>query len=472
MLNTNDKQMKIVFISLILLFFYNHSHAQLDLPDIGASVSAKAHIFELNKDLFAQDEALRLIPASLTKVITTATALELLGPDYHFETKFYYAGNIINHKLIGNLVIESYGDPTLGSGYFDQTDPDLLFHRIKEAFVDLGIASVEGNIVIVADKINYPAQRLWEDMGNYYGGSPKGFNWRDNTIIVTLQSGEEGTPCSLISTEPDFDSYQLDCRVVAADHNNDSAYVFGISEVQQWWIEGSIPARRSSFNIKAAMPDPETVFKNSLKAFLKNQGVSFKSRNTVKQISPSDQRLLFTHRSPSLAEIIKVTNHKSNNLFADQLLLALAREKRGKVNWDNGNAVVYEFWHDKIDFDKEFRLRDGSGLSPKNLVSAKGMVQLLTWMKENSYYFETFTLSLAKGGESGTLKSVFKHPDLKDRIIGKSGSMEGVLGYCGYFQTASGKNAAFCIIANNYLAPTKQIRTAMDKMITWQVLHN
>jgi D-alanyl-D-alanine carboxypeptidase/D-alanyl-D-alanine-endopeptidase (penicillin-binding protein 4) len=465
-------QMKIVFTSLILLFFYNHSNAQLDLPDIGASVCAKAHFFELNKDLFTQDEELLLIPASLTKVITTATALELLGPDYQFETKFYYTGNIINHKLIGNLIVESSGDPTLGSIYFEQTDPDSLFCCIKEVLIDFGITSVEGNVIIAADKISYPAPRLWEDMGNYYGGSPKGFNWRDNTINITLQSGEIGTECSVLSTEPDFDSYQLDCRVMAANHNNDSAYVFGISEINQWWIEGSIPAWRSSFNIKAAMPDPKVVFKKSLKAYLKKHGISFKYRTAVKQTSSSARRLLFTHCSPSLAEIIKVTNHKSNNLFADQLLLALAKEKGGKVNWDNGNAVVYEFWHDKIDFDTEFRLKDGSGLSPKNLVSAKGMVQLLVWMKENSHDFETFALSLAKGGESGTLKYVFKHPDLKGRIIGKSGSMEGVLGYCGYLKTSSGKNAAFCMIANNYLVPTKQIRSAMDKMITEQVLHN
>ena len=74
-------------------------------------------------------------------------------------------------------------------------------------------------------------------------------------------------------------------------------------------------------------------------------------------------------------------------------------------SWDMGVSVVKDFWNERIDFENNFRIKDGSGLTPKNLIATQGMVDLLTWMKNNSEYFDVFKASLAIGGESGTLKS-------------------------------------------------------------------
>ncbi len=56
-----------------------------------------------------------LAPASVMKVITTASALEILGTDFQFETQLAYTGKIENGILKGDLVIVGGGDPTLGS---------------------------------------------------------------------------------------------------------------------------------------------------------------------------------------------------------------------------------------------------------------------------------------------------------------------------------------------------------------------
>lgn len=460
--------MRMSLTALITLLTFTYSLAQFQLSDKGAVVSFKVMEMSTGETIGSHNEELRLTPASLTKVVTTATALELLSPDFTFKTGFYYLGKIKKGRLLGDLLILSNGDPALGSKYFDQNKPETIYGRLAEELRMAEIKFIEGSVLIVSDTISYSAPRLWEDMGNYYGASPQGFNWADNTTELTLRSSEAGSMAQVVSIEPNIAPYTIRCQAMAANHNNDSAYVYGVKDIKEWWIEGSIPQNRSKFKIRAALPDPAQTFKNGLEAFLKNEGITF-GHNTPLPAT-TEKTTLFIHNSPPLSEIIRNINHLSNNLFADQLLLTLGKEFKGTSSWDKGNRVITEFWSGKIDFQDNIRLYDGSGLSPKNLISANGMVQLLTWMQQNSSNYEVFAQSLAKGGETGTLRTVFKNPEIKGKIIGKSGSMGGVLGYCGYLSTLAGKDAAFCVIANNYLVPAKQIRQQMDELLTNLIL--
>ncbi len=406
-------------------------------------------------------------PASLLKVVTTATALEVLGPDYTFKTRIGYNGVIKNGILYGDIVVIAGNDPTLGSQYFDETGTSMLFKNIESILLQNNIQSVAGGIQVqqLNEDVAYPGSRLWEDMGNYYGGIPHVLNYRDNTIEITLKSREIGTTCEIIQAKPDNVAYQFESKVLAASHKKDSAYVYGIKNIYHWWIEGSIPANKNAFKIKAAMPDPSVYFVDDLKDYLQLNGIDFATTNEQVNVEDTGFNLLYEIESPPLSQIIEVTNHESNNLFADQLFLALGEYYFGNLSWDNGVKALNQFWEGKIDFSNNFSLKDGSGLSPKNKVTAKGMVSVLDWMKKNSQHFEVFQESLAIGGMSGTLKYTFMNPAIQGKIFGKSGSMEGVLGYCGYYQSSSGL-MPFCIVANNYIIPTKQVRNYIDKYLT------
>ncbi len=461
--------MKFLVLIFYSLFFSIILNAQYEVGDNGASVSIQINDIDSKNEIVSYNSSRRLIPASLTKIITTSAALQLLGPDYTYKTKFTCKGNIIKGRLNGNLIIDAGGDPTLGSKYFDTTNPDSLFHHILLWLHENRIREISGKVIIRSSAINYSSPRLWEDIGNYYGAYPHEFNWRDNTVNVTLSSSETGSVCNIISLEPSIEPYKLECRVVSANHNKDSAYVYGLPEMDEWWIEGSIPSNRSAFKIKAAMPDPQMTFIKELTQYLEINDIKI-GKETITIHSSEDNRATYIFESPKLSEIIKVVNHKSNNLFADMILLTLAKEFCNQYSWDLGVQVVKDFWNDRIDFKNNFRIKDGSGLTPKNLITTRGMVELLSWMKDNSEYFDVFKASLAIGGESGTLKSVFKHNDLKNRVFGKSGSMEGVLGYCGYFIGKQGNYNAFCYIANNYIIETKLVRKQMDSTLTQLIL--
>ncbi len=461
--------MKIYIVILLSLYNSLLIYSQYNIEDNGASVSLKIKAINTNTDVINYHSHQRLIPASLTKIITTSTALQLLGPDYCYKTRFICKGDLFNGQLNGDLIVEPGGDPTLGSKYFKDTNPEVLFSKIQQWLQGNGILKIKGKILIKSLALPYSSPRLWEDIGNYYGAYPQEFNWRDNTVNVILSSKETGRLCDVVSIQPDISPYKMDCKVIAANHNKDSAYVYGLPEIEDWWIEGSIPSNRTGFKIKAAMPDPKSTFINELTNYLETNDISI-NHETISDNSLKNDLCVYTYISPKFSEIIKIVNHKSNNLFADMILLTLAKEFKNIYSWDLGVQVVKDFWDDKIDFKNNFRIKDGSGLTPKNLITTKGMVDLLSWMKNHSLYFDVFKSSLAIGGKTGTLKSVFKNNDLKNRVFGKSGSMEGVLGYCGYFIGNHGKYSAFCYIANNYLIETKLVREQMDKTLTQLIL--
>ncbi len=126
------------------------------------------------------------IPASVMKLVTTAAALELLGPEYRFHTRIGYTGSLNKNTglLNGDIVITGGGDPSLGSEYFKEHYHDFLKNWITE-IMNLGIKSVDGRVLTDDSRYDYqpvPAKWLWEDAGNYYGAGAYGLSVFDNTF--------------------------------------------------------------------------------------------------------------------------------------------------------------------------------------------------------------------------------------------------------------------------------------------------
>ncbi len=427
-----------------------------------------------SKDIIAAvNESYRMTPASLSKIFTSSAALIQLGADYRFKTQIgISSSNIVKGILNGDIIITGGGDPTLGSKYFTTTHPDSIFKRILTSIKSKGITSVSGELIIVSDYFSlprYPSLRLWEDMSNYYGAPPAGLSLMDNTFTVTLKSPPQlGALCKIISVNPNC-NIEIDCRVKASPSQKDSAYIYGIPGLEEWYIDGAIPAGRKEFRVKGAMPFPEKVFGRLLMNYLNKNGISvdklsFKSSGKVGDIIDVGEIT-----SPPLSSIIKVLNKRSVNLFADHLFLAMAKEN-GTADWDNARRVVSEFWDSKIGAN-EIYLHDGSGLSPFNYCSPVDMVNVLMFMSEHESG-DTFEESLSISGVDGTLKRIWDSKETKGSVKGKSGYMNGVLGYAGYITTKSDKKLTFCIIVNRFTRPVADVRNLIETEITKIILEN
>ncbi|TRX65883.1 D-alanyl-D-alanine carboxypeptidase/D-alanyl-D-alanine-endopeptidase [Carboxylicivirga sp. M1479] len=438
----------------------------LDITKHG-SLSAMFVNVSNNNVILGHQAQQRMTPASLTKVFTTGAAINVLHDDYRFTTQFYLQQH--NDKL--HLLVVGGGDPTLGSVRFNSTVPNAIFQPVLAALKKSGVKGLQS---ITVDNSYYsgiklPSKRLWEDMANYYGAVPNGLSYRENTFHLSMQSPKGvDQPVEIISVEPSINK-PIVCKVRTAANNKDSAYIYGHSEMSQWYVSGSIPQDRERFSIKGALPNPELTLANELQEFLNANGVKVVSVESQKGVAQSN-KLLYKHQSPSLAEIISVINKKSHNLMADHLLFELGRGQVGKADWDSGALSLNNYWNGIIpDFTGEFF--DGSGLSPFNAFSAKDMVMALKAM-DNSEYSHAFKQSLSIAGTDGTLRSILKEEAFQGKVIGKSGSMNGVLAYCGYLTCNSGQTLAFCIMANRFTEPFKELRQNMENLMKEIILQN
>ncbi|HDR52849.1 MAG TPA: D-alanyl-D-alanine carboxypeptidase/D-alanyl-D-alanine-endopeptidase, partial [Mariniphaga anaerophila] len=177
--------MKVRFFLVFFFIFLNSSlmaqtgfekqmHHFLTHPDYkNASVGILVSELETGNTVFKLNADKLLIPASVMKVLTSATALEILGPDYRFQTRLGYAGIIENGTLKGDLIIIGGGDPALGSEYFsDQYFAPHFMETWAEKIRAAGIRRVDGRLILdtsLYDSEKIPPTWVWEDMGNYYG---------------------------------------------------------------------------------------------------------------------------------------------------------------------------------------------------------------------------------------------------------------------------------------------------------------
>lgn len=94
-------------------------------------------------------------PASVMKVVTSTTALEVLGADTRLETKVVHDGKIDSEgKLHGNIYIIGGGDPTLGSDGIKREQTAFMSEWVSK-IKSSGIKKVEGDIIVIDNLFGY-----------------------------------------------------------------------------------------------------------------------------------------------------------------------------------------------------------------------------------------------------------------------------------------------------------------------------
>ncbi len=406
-------------------------------------------------------------PASVMKLFSTAFALEILGPDYQAKTMFYIDGEIKDSVLHGNIWVKGGGDPSIGSRFLDKKNS--AFQNFLKELKTNGIHTVLGNIIADASDFGYhgvPDDWSWVDMGNYYGAGPSGLTIMDNMMSFHFKTGDSpGEPTEIISIQPEMKDLIIHNHVMSSNKRGDNAYIYGSPFSNYRFVTGELPVNKNDFIVKGSIPDPEYQFGKELKTFLSHHHILVQGEvKTIRQHPNiekdyASKKLIYLHRGTPLSEIIKTTNHKSNNLFAEHLICLVAYEKTGKGTTENGIKLMTEFWSKHL--DQHFYFTDGSGLSRSNAVSADNLTDLLLFMsqsKNKDIFFESLPIT----GKTGTLKYMCKNQTCFGRVHAKSGSMKRIRSYSGYIHTISGNKYAFAIIVNNASCSSSQVRKKIE----------
>jgi serine-type D-Ala-D-Ala carboxypeptidase/endopeptidase (penicillin-binding protein 4) len=401
-----------------------------------------------------------LAPASNQKLIVSAAALELLGEDFQFQTRLAYDGTIQQGTLNGNLYVVGSGDPSFGSWRYEGSRPEDVMDSLHAMLQRAGISRIDGDVLIDDHHFSLepvPRGWVWEDLGNYYGAGARGLNWHENQYDLDLLPGtNEGDSVRFLGFHPALrgDTILNGLRTGPSGSGDESnIYLSPLSTLG--YTTGTIPAGHALLTISGSIPDPEQQFGQELLAQCAtwNISVSGKVYSNLDFLRshrpfPSFNQILGSIPSPSLDSLVYWFLKKSINLYGEALVKAMALQSSGVGNTDTGIAVVRSFWAKRGIDPAAFHIMDGSGLSPQNRVTPYGLVQVLEYVKGQTW-----------------AKAFYESLPLINGITMKSGSIGGARAYSGYVGGKDGRRYTFSFIVNNYDGSGTDMQHKMWKVL-------
>ena len=415
-----------------------------------------------------------LVPASITKLITTATSLELFDPNHRFTTSLHYNGNIDSKTKIlhGNIVIKGGGDPALGSHRYEKLYGNFM-NKWANEIKALGIDSINGKVIADASYFNeqmIPSTWIWGDLGNYYGAGPSGLSIHENMCMVQFVSGKNKGDSTVIScVKPFVPDLEIENLVKSGDTFKDESNFYGGPYQYNKMVKGTIPLNKKDFVVKSSIPDPAFLASYELTTELNNIGIKIADSSSTSRLEKDNSSYVSEHlissiQSPQITELIQQVNYHSINLYAEHLLNHIGVKKFNSGDVESGAAAELEFWKSKgIDVNGMY-LNDGSGLSRFNGFTSKQLVKILLHMKQ-SKNSELFYQSLPIAGKSGTVRSVGVGSALEGNARIKSGYMTRVRSYAGYLKTKSNRTVGFVIMVNNFNCSAQVMKNKMEKLM-------
>lgn len=393
------------------------------------------------KIISSYNENMPLVPASTTKLLTTETALNLLGENYRWMTQLEYSGQVDeNGVLNGNLYIVGSGDPSLGTNKAGALSYREIITDFMSGLTREGIKKVNGDIIIQTALFKGNISRLpenvvWLENNNYYlpVGTTREINPANEKLIVKKNT---------LSADKKF--------FYVSPYANQMVYA------EKYDGNGTLTTK---------LPDAPAYLANSFRTTLVKSGIAVTGKVTPKMTDaePENRKLVSAYKSPTLTDIVYYTNQHSDNSLAEALLRTVGFFRKGDQTSESGKVVVKDHLKD-VAFDAEgLNYMDGSGLSRSNTVTPIAQVKYLTSLMNQKYY-QTYLTSLPIGGQSGTLKRMFNEAG-NGQVFAKTGTLNKVKTLAGYIKTNSGRTLVFSLLVNNYAGSVDMVKKRMEKIL-------
>lgn len=392
--------------------------------------------------VFNVDGARKMVPASITKLVTAAAILHTFKPDHQFKTHILHDGQIADGVLNGNLYLRGGGDPAFVS--------EKMWMLVND-FLRSGIKKVNGNIVAdetFFDDEKFDQGRESERNDRAYDAPLSGlsFNWNSTTIYV--RPAESKGEKAHVFIDPENDYVVLTNKVTTSDRGTDLSAEKEYRDGHEYvTVSGKIGKDTQEKHIYKNITEPALYAGYNLKGFLKQRGVDV-SGKVVKGKTPDNATVASEVLSDRLYQIAASMNKFSNNFVAEMLAKGLAAEltqKQGTM--DVAVRKINEFLKSEVGM-KDYELVNVSGFTRKNKLSAKQFVDLLSWVHSEFSIAPEFIHSLPVAGVDGTLEKRFKGMAGERKVRAKTGLLNGVVALSGFAAKKTGDEVIFAFIFN------------------------
>lgn len=393
--------------------------------------------------LFSHNGRKRFVPASVTKVFTTACAMDNFGADYRYRTKLKAYGAISGGRLNGNLVLEPSQDPTLKT---------VELRDLLSTIGAKGIKTVEGKLdtaVIPGGGDRFVTSWLAEDWGQDWMPPSSDLVLDDN---LARRDPARGYPLVTVTAGPETNT--LVSSLLRSPFGPSWVCFNPAKQVMEFWHpDGPLSGGQLVGN-------PEQYNTAAARSMVRAAGTKMNGKD-IRSVMTDVPAVLGEHTSRPLAEIIKKCLKESDNLYAQQLLRTIGTQPPinktvEKATLEDRGLARLHNWLGSIGVPgSEVVLYDGCGLSRKNCFSPHALNLVHKHMAGQSLksaYLDVMPFDGAAGATSGTFRY-------------KTGAMDSVRCISGVVITAAGEPLAVTVMINAHSPSVRELRMSIGSLI-------
>ena len=467
--------------------------------------------------LYEKNSGQLFAPASNAKLLTTSTALALLGPQATIETRVIAASAPDPQGVVrGDVTLLGAGDPSMSGRAYPyvmnggQPNPPLgALASLADQLQQKGVRTVQGNIV--GDDTAFPWEPYgtgwaWDDLEWDYGAPISALTVNDNVVTLVVTPGANaGDTATVAWNPPATDLYYKVANtartsVAGSQSSLGVDRALGSTEIR---LFGTIPAGHAPLHLDLAIQDPAKFAALAFQQMLTQRGItvigsavarhrqsvdtSIYEQNVLRPLTvppavgvsapsgaaplqlaaplPPGAVVLASRTSVPLLEDMTVTNKVSQNQHAEIYLRLLGERYGSDGSIVEGARVVRAFMQRAGMFPQDLFFYDGSGMSPEDRVSPRALTALLRYVAAQPWGAE-FRATLPVGGVDGTLSDRFPHGPLHAHVFAKTGTLEEVNTLSGYVTAKSGRTLIVSILCNGHMPAAKGITKTIDGIVT------
>ena len=496
---------------------------------LATPVAAQAHwgISVITLDgrvLYEKNDAQLFAPASNAKLLTTSTALALLGPNATIETRVIAADWPDPRGVVrGDVTLMGAGDPSMSGRVYPYRESSVQQREnagqpnqplgalalLADQIQKRGVRLVEGNIV--GDDTAFPWEPYgtgwaWDDLEWDYGAPVSALTVNDNIAELTVTPGAQAGDPVAVAWNPDITGSYYTVENAARTSAAGSQASLGLDRPlgsRNIRVYGTLPMGDAPQHLELAIQDPAQYAAIAFRQMLTARGIMITGKalahhrpsvdtaiyeqSVLRPLAlPSDAGasapystapvqlstplppgavVLASRASVPLLEDITVTNKVSQNLHAETFLRLLGKHYGEDGSIEEGARVVRAFMQRAGMLPQDFFFYDGSGMSPEDRVTPRALTVLLRYAAAQPWGSE-FRATLPVGGLDGTLAGRFTHGPLHGRVFAKTGTLNEVNALSGYVTAASGRTLVFSILVNGHMPGAKGIIKTMDGIVS------
>lgn len=343
------------------------------------------------REVLDDENADRLMtPASVTKLVTTMAALELLGPDHHVVTEVRALGPVRGRTLTGDLVLVGAGDPTWSRQADPPDAPSVLAALAGKIAASLD--RVEGDLVLDVSRFpgrDVPPTRAVTEIAYAYGAPTGALAIDRNVVWLRIAPGARvGEPAS--ASWESIAPYRIDNRTVTAPKTRHERGTFDVLpswEGEVLALRGEYPISEPPYRLPVALHDGERQVGEAFRRALAHAGVEVTGRTQLSESPVTVSLRLAAYHSPPVSTWLGEILGDSDNWLAEMLLRQIALQELGEGRTDDGAEHVTETLTERAGLaEGSLELEDGSGLSPYDLATPRSVVELLLWARTRTWW--------------------------------------------------------------------------------------